>query len=298
MSRRLAACCLACALSFGWIVAPAAETAPRVLAWDSFVPVPDDNPLRRPVAVAAASAEEIVVADAEPDRLVVFRQKTPSVWSVDGELHLDGTPHSLAHDGTRYAVSLRDGKGLFGVEGRDLRLRSIALPTGTAPGALAGIPGGGFFVYDFASQDVLRLDEAGASAGRASVDAHVTGLTAASDGGFLALIAHQAELRHYGADGSLRDRWSIPGKRPVPAWPTGIVADSSGDRLIVDRHNHRLLVLNAGGRLEGIGSRSGWEPGLVRFPVALALLPDDRIAVVDQGNGRLQLFRRSEVDSP
>jgi len=65
-----------------------------------------------------------------------------------------------------------------------------------------------------------------------------------------------------------------------------------GEVLVADRHNGRLLVLDATGRPLGQGSRRGFDPGLLRFPSGIALLPDGGIVVTDEGNGRVELFRR------
>jgi DNA-binding beta-propeller fold protein YncE len=77
---------------------------------------------------------------------------------------------------------------------------------------------------------------------------------------------------------------------PVPAWPSGLAVAPGGTVYVADRHGHRLLVLDAAGRPTGVGSRKGWEEGLVLFPAGLALLPDGTLLVADEGNGRVQAF--------
>jgi len=79
----------------------------------------------------------------------------------------------------------------------------------------------------------------------------------------------------------------------VPAWPTGLAPEPGGNLLVVDRHVGRVLVLDANGQVSGVGSRKGWEPGLLLFPAGLARLPGGLVVVADEGNGRAQLFRRS-----
>ncbi len=266
------------------------QKAGRSLDWDEVVQPEGERPLRWPVAVAAASADEMVVADAYESRLIIITRQSGS-WKAIREISLDGAPYALAHDGNRYAVSLRQGAGLMALEGDRHQLRRIALPAGAMPGALAGRPGGGFLVYDQSSGEVLLLNASGVAAGHWPVDGPVTGLAAAAGGGFFATVAHRAEVLFHGADGVEVQRWKVPGKPPLPAWPTGIVKQPGGDLFLVDRHGGRLLEMDVGGRLEGQGSRLGWDPGLLRFPAGLAWLPDGRLAVADQGNGRVQLFR-------
>ena len=79
----------------------------------------------------------------------------------------------------------------------------------------------------------------------------------------------------------------------MPAWPTGLAAEPGGNLLVVDRHAGRVLVLDANGQVAGVGSRKGWEPGLLLFPAGIARLPGGAVVVADEGNGRAQLFRRS-----
>ena len=86
----------------------------------------------------------------------------------------------------------------------------------------------------------------------------------------------------------------MPGLGPAPAWPVGLIVEDNGEIVVADRHGGRILVLDTSGRWIGSGSRRGWEPGLLRFPSDIARLPDGRIVVADQGNGRIQLLRRLE----
>ena len=69
-----------------------------------------------------------------------------------------------------------------------------------------------------------------------------------------------------------------------------------GDLLVLDRHGHRLVLFNSKHRFPGTGARRGWEPGLLLFPAAVTAFPDGRIAVADQMNGRLQIYRRIEEE--
>lgn len=274
-----------------WLPAAAQRQASEpTLDWDEVVQPESEQPLRWPVDVAAASADELAVADAYQARLIIIARQSGQ-WKQVRTISLGGTPYALAHDGVRYAVSLRQGAGLMAVEGDRHQLRRIPLPAGATPGALAGLPGGGFLVYDQASGDILRLDISGSVAGRWPVDGPVTGLVAAPNGGFFATVAHRAEVLIHGADGRELQRWKVPGESPVPAWPVGIVMRPGGNLFVVDRHGGRLLEMGVGGRQEGRGSRRGWDAGLLRFPAGMAWLPDGRLAVADQGNGRVQLFR-------
>jgi DNA-binding beta-propeller fold protein YncE len=101
------------------------------------------------------------------------------------------------------------------------------------------------------------------------------------------------------AGGEVEEEWDVPGLTPVPAWPTALAVDSLGNLFVVDRHGGRVVVMDSRGRERGFGGRRGWTEGLLLFPTSIALIPDGRVAVADQGNGRVQVFSASfGEDSP
>jgi hypothetical protein len=105
------------------------------------------------------------------------------------------------------------------------------------------------------------------------------------------MIDEEGTILRYGSQGTVEATWEVPGLEPAPAWPSGLAASDLGDLLVVDRHGGRVLRLDARGRPAGASARRGWDPGLLLFPSAVVLMPDGRIAVADQGNGRVQVFR-------
>ena len=265
---------------------------PRVLVFQEALKGTDAASLRWPLAVAAASDDEVVVADASPPRLLRFRKVGVS-WQLDRAVPMGGAPAGLAWDGKRYIASLRQGAGLVAFEGHDLAQRRLPLPRGVVPGAVAVGPDGGLLLYDAAKRSVLRLSPEGAAASEVVVGDDVTALAATPAGGFFAAVAAEGSVRHFDAGGKLDATWMLPAFERVPAWPSGLVAEPGGSLLVVDRHVGRVLVLDAAGQVTGVGSRSGWEPGLLLFPAGIARLPGGLVVVADEGNGRAQLFRRS-----
>jgi hypothetical protein len=264
-----------------------------VLVWEESLNGGRADPLRWPVAVAASSETEFAVADGYGGRLVVFRNDTESVsWNVAASVELPAQPYGVTHDGSRYVVSLRRMSALVALEGAQYRLRRIPLPDSVTPGALATATGGRILLHDLTGERVLLLEGDGELAGEFEVPGHLTGMAATSGGGLVAAFAQDAEVRRYGANGDLLSSWKVPGVAPIPAWPSGVVSMSTGEILVSDRHGDRLVVMRGSGELVGTGSRRGWEPGLLRFPTGLALLSDHRLVVADQGNGRVQIFRR------
>jgi hypothetical protein len=265
---------------------------PRLLVFQEVLKGTETVSLRWPLAVAAASDEEVAVADASGPRLLRFRKVGVS-WQLDRSVPMGGAPAGLAWDGRRYVASLRQGAGLVAFEGADLVQRRLTLPRGVVPGAVAAGPGGSLLLYDAAKRSVLRLSPEGAAGGEIAVGGDVTALAATAAGGFFAAVAAEASVKYFDAGGKLAATWKLPAFEQVPAWPTGLAAEPGGSLLVVDRHVARVLVLDANGQVTGVGSRKGWEPGLLLFPAGIARLPGGLVVVADEGNGRAQLFRRS-----
>jgi hypothetical protein len=265
----------------------------RILIWEQSLLGTDKEGVRWPVAVAAASSEEVAVADAHGSRLLIFRKAGVS-WQLARSLSLPEAPVAVAHDGHRYVVSLRGKGGLVALEGEQMLQRKIGVPGGIVPGALAALSDGAIFVHDFARGRVLQLSPEGALARDIRVEGHVTALAATPGGSVYVALGDEAAVLRYDASGRQDARWEIPGEGPVPAWPSGLAVEPGGDVAVVDRHGYRILVYDASGTAVGVGSRKGWEPGLLMFPGGIARLPDGRLLVADQGNGRVQIFRRAD----
>ncbi|HUP43386.1 MAG TPA: hypothetical protein VM599_09270 [Thermoanaerobaculia bacterium] len=286
----------AAAALLGPVAAPLAAQGAPALVFEEALRGSEEREVRWPVAVAAASADELAVADAFGPRLLVFRRAGVG-WQAARVAELPGAPAGLAWDGARWVVSVRGGGGLVALEGEDLLQRRLPLPAGVVPGALAALPGGGLLVHDAAGGRILRLGADGRSAGEIAVAGPVTGL-AAAPGAVMAAFGHEGVVRRFDAAGGVEATWTLPADGPVPAWPAGIAVSPAGDTYVADRHNGRIAVLDPTGRVTGFGARKGWDPGLLLFPSGIALLPDGRLAVADQGNGRVQLYRRTGGGAP
>jgi hypothetical protein len=283
-------------VGLGIFIYPATGQArlPRVLAWESTVKGDENISLRWPVAVAHRSAQEIVVADSHEPRLVFFKDSGVA-WTPKATIPLDSAPLDIAADGDRYVVSLRDNPRLLAVEGDQHQLRRLALPEGVVPGSLATLQDGGVLIHDLNSGTVFSLSPQGSVRSVAEdVGFDVGDLAATAGGGFVATFPLAGEVRRFDATGRETGRWPVPAAAPVPAWPVGITLEPSGAMIVADRHGQRLVVLDSAGRPQGVASRHGWSSGLLRHPSRLDRLPDGRVIVVDQGNGRMQLFRSIE----
>jgi hypothetical protein len=264
---------------------------PRVLTWESTVKGDENISLRWPVALSHRSSKEIVVADSQEPQLIFFVD-SGVVWTPQSSVRLDSAPVDITADGDRYVVSLRERPRLMAVESDEHQLRRLALPDGLVPGSLATMAGGGILVHDLNSGSVFSLSSQGSISKIADeIGTDLGDLAATAGGGFVATFPAAGEIRRFDPTGRETGRWAIPASAPVPAWPVGIALEPSGGMITADRHGQRLVVLDSAGRTQGIASRNGWNAGLVRFPSQLDRLPDGRVLVVDQGNGRIQVFQ-------
>ncbi|KAB2965572.1 MAG: hypothetical protein F9K18_06430, partial [Thermoanaerobaculia bacterium] len=85
------------------IAAPALtqQLAQRLLRYAAVVDGPAERPLRWPVAVAVGGADEIAVADAHGNRLLILH-RVGSGWPLRREVALPAPPAALAFVGGEY----------------------------------------------------------------------------------------------------------------------------------------------------------------------------------------------------
>lgn len=285
---------LICGISSSGLLAQGLS-APSML-WEQTLVGEDDAKLRWPVAVASAADDEILVADGFKNRLILFKFKeTAGGWTVEKTTTLPATPRALASGNGRYVVALRQAGGVFVVERPSLQLRKVGVAPGVMPSAIAAGPGSSIAVFDAASSRILILSEDGGVLNQIRLTGEISSLAAAVNGDIYASVAQPAEIRRYSADSELIDTWLPPKTSQFPPWPAGLAVEPGGTLFVSDRRAGSLLVLDtSSGRLKGTGSRHGWESGLLNRPAGIGLLPDGRLAVADQGNGRVQIFRPIE----
>jgi len=174
----------------------------------------------------------------------------------------------------------------------------ISLPEGTLPGQLAAEITGSLLVFDLAREKLLRVDTQGRVQKELPLGGGLTALASTPGGGFVITNAGEGSVQWFGPDWQPGGRWVLPPEGPVPAWPVGIAVEPNGSLDIVDRHGGRILVIDATGKPEGAGSRRGWESGLLLFPAAIDRLGNGNLVVADEGNGRVQIFRRVDGIQP
>ncbi len=85
------------------------------------------------------------------------------------------------------------------------------------------------------------------------------------------------------------------GDPKIVNWPVGVAVDEKAGLLfVVNGHGHQVLVFekDSGKLIRTIGRR-GADPGQLNYPTYVALLPGERLAVMDSLNFRVQIFNYS-----
>lgn len=275
---------------------PLSATAPRIFTWEASFRGDQEIGLRSPVDVAAAADNEIGVIDANGSRFIRFRFASEgSWWQPVQVVELPASPLAIAHANGRYIIALRGTSGLAIIDDEsEEKAELMELPDDIVPGELAVDLEGGLLIADLGTARLLWMSADGSASETYPIEASANAVAPRPGGGFLVVSAPNAAVYAYSGDGNLDRSWRIEGIDQVPAWPAAVAVEASGDAVLVDRANGRLMVFNANGDIEGIGANRGWEDGLLLHPRGITRLARGLYAVADEGNGKIQIFRRSD----
>jgi streptogramin lyase len=150
---------------------------------------------------------------------------------------------------------------------------------------------GALHVLDRASGDILRLNNdltvaqrfGCADCGDGFVDFTVT------QDSVWALETLGKQVFRFRPDGSVAE--TIPFKAQVD-FPVSLDIGPDGALYILDRHQNRVLVFQKNGQFQYEFLELGQGPGQLYFPRQLRFDPWGRLCIVDEGNGRVEVFSR------
>lgn len=151
--------------------------------------------------------------------------------------------------------------------------------------------GGSLYVLDRSSGDVLRL------ANDLSVDRRfgcadcTGGITdfVVVDGKVLALGGRDRKILSFNNDGSVAREYALG--REVD-FPVSLAVGPSGFMYVLDRHSNSVLAYDEDGRFRYRFLSTGHSTGRVYFARQLRFDPWGNLCVVDEGNGRVEVFAR------
>jgi hypothetical protein len=151
--------------------------------------------------------------------------------------------------------------------------------------------GGKLYVLDRASGQVLRLNAEMAVEQRFGCAECLDGFVDFNlvDDSVWALETLGKKLYRFNSDGTIAKTIPFEGKVD---FPVSLAVEPSGTFYILDRHQHRIVVFSGDGHFQYNLLELGQGPGQLYFPRQLRFDPWGRLCVVDEGNGRVEVFSR------
>jgi hypothetical protein len=221
---------------------------------------------------------------------IVFTAE-PSINDVEKTISTFGR---IAHGrGRDYVTTLKAPKRVFGHHGKGSNLTLF-----DSPGFVRVDASDNIFLLDSGNSRVLVFKPNGVPL-RAIVppEGFLDGLALDPFSGNIVLVhGFLRKVRVYDPDGSQmlefgtlqRTHYDVTGEFRSTE---GIVIDTEGRFLVVDKEKSRVIVFEPNGSfLTEIGCSSGPEPGQFKHPESAVLTPSGDVVVVDCDNHRLQIF--------
>jgi len=110
-----------------------------------------------------------------------------------------------------------------------------------------------------------------------------------ADGGLWALEPLGKKIYHFAANGNIEQSIELGGEID---FPISLAVESSGFIYVLDRHRNSITAYGLDGRLRYQFLGQGQATGQLHFPRQLRFDPWGRLCVVDEGNGRVEIFQR------
>ena len=147
------------------------------------------------------------------------------------------------------------------------------------------------YVLDRSSGQVLRLDDKLAVEQRFGCSTCSAGLTdfVIAEGKVVGLEPRERKVYRFNSDGSVASEFSL-GKEIDFA--VSLAVESSGFIYVLDRHQNTVHAFDEEGNFRYRFLSGGHSAGKVYFPRQLRFDPWGRLCVVDEGNGRVEIFSR------
>jgi hypothetical protein len=250
--------------------------------------------MRMPTAMYIdAAAQRYYVVDAGNNRLLSFQKDGEFISAFDAGGGLE-TPFDMVKD--------RKGR-LWIVERKTHSLTMIDLPqklverhqlsdrgTSLFP-ARVEIEDDTIYVLDKATGRVLKLDEklnvidgfACEKCANGFIDFKIR------EGSLWALERNGRTLCRFTTDGRLAESISLD---DAVRFPYSLEVGHSGIVYILDRHEGDIAVFSRDGKFKYRFLTRGQARGGLYFPAEISLDPWDRLCVVEEGNGRVEVFAR------
>lgn len=151
--------------------------------------------------------------------------------------------------------------------------------------------GGGLYVLDRSTAQVLRLADDLTVAQRFACSDCVGGFSdfAVEDGGVWALEMRGKSVVHFRPDGTIERVLPLGDEVDIPV---SLALGEGGFLYVLDRHRNQIAAYGVDGRFRYRFLGPGHGRGQLHFPRQIRFDPWGRLCVVDEGNGRIEIFAR------
>ena len=234
------------------------------------------------------------VVDAGNNRLVSFDKegKFLNAFNAGGKLK---NPFDMTRDAEgRLWIVERSRNALTSIDLKSREVNTSAIENRGKTVILDRfeLDAGVFYVIDRFSGDILALN---------STLKIIRRYTCAEceNGGFVDFKIHNGSIFalnqagkavfRFKIDGSLAEKISL---RAEIAFPRSIAVDKQGYLYVLDRHSSEVVVFDRSGNPVYRFLSTGQAQGQVYYPIELRFDPWGRLCVVEEGNGRVQVFSR------
>lgn len=263
--------------------------------WVMSLKVDAPNSMYLPGAVAFDPvAERYYVVDAARNRLVSFGKNGEMLRAFTADDRLKA-PFDMVRldDGKLWVVEKgRNSLTRIDVAAREVKPHSVRDGKRQVFPDRIGLAGGKLHVLDRASGQVLRL------AGDLSVEQRfgcpdcIGGLAdfVIADGSLWALEPRGKKVFRFNSAGNIAQTIDLGDQVDFPV--SLAVEASSGFLYVLDRHQNSVLAYSQDGRFRYRFLSSGHARGQVHFARQLRFDPWGQLCVVDEGNGRVEIFGR------
>jgi sugar lactone lactonase YvrE len=277
------------------VLLPTITPAKSTWKWKRSLQVEEagDN-MYMPSAVAFdKKSKRYYVVDTGKNRLVSFGQdgKLIKAFTANGQLE---APFDMVRlDNGQLWVVEKGRNSLTFIDVAAKKIQPNTLMDGdnlVFPDRIA-VADGKLYVLDRAKGQVLRLDAGLSVEQRFDCQECSAGFFdfVIAKGSLFALEPRDKKIYRFHTDGRLAEVINLSGEVD---FPVSLAVTPYGIILILDRHQDKVLAYNENGQFQFSFLGSGQSTGKVYFARQLRIDPWGNLCVVDEGNGRVEIFNQ------